>query len=513
MAGTGGDGRGGSPGLEDEENNPFGAPPTPAEVREHLDRAPKPNKVMNYDLREAEFWAHRHLPAGSVLEYTDPVSVAGSEHQVAVMVLSHVSDESGLWVTVKVLGSDNENSKKAAQKYFKSNRRYVHLCNVDRGGECPVTTEAGLHLVKFTWYPPGDFDAEWLSNQSKKAISGGKAMALEEAKGLERSRGEAETPGEDHPRRGSSIEEKLKALARPSALKNRRVSFADPPGRPATAGVLGRDSARVGAGPPGKEHDSGSLVPYKKAAARVKQEVIDLEEASSEKKKKSRHPSLGESLAQAAKRQAEPMQSKKKKRRRSRSGSRSRRSSRRHKRRRSSSEEGSRSSRTSDDSSEESLMPPLQRKAQKTPGAVFKMLESHMAERLSQDTALEMDEENSLLSQGGRPKFHTFFQLCLKPQLDSRSRDCKELNLLARCLDLLRAGRLERLADTLAARLMAVETATRQGWQTARFLEIDNEADEGSAPPHVLLAAQRHGRLVDKAGGKGSWPRTWSNYE
>ena len=30
------------------------------------------------------------------------------------------------------------------------------------------------------------------------------------------------------------------------------------------------------------------------------------------------------------------------------------------------------------------------------------------------------------------------------------------------------------------------------------------------APPHTLLAAQRHGKQIEKAGGKGSWPRTTS---
>jgi hypothetical protein len=29
----------------------------------------------------------------------------------------------------------------------------------------------------------------------------------------------------------------------------------------------------------------------------------------------------------------------------------------------------------------------------------------------------------------------------------------------------------------------------------------------------MLLAAQRHGRLVEKAGGKGSWPKQWGSYE
>ena len=114
-----------------------------------------------------------------------------------------------------------------------------------------------------------------------------------------------------------------------------------------------------------------------------------------------------------------------------------------------------------------------------------------------------------------RPKIFTY-QLALRPNLDRKSRDCREISLLARCLDLLREGRLANLADTLAARLLAVETATRQGWATARHLEVFGPDEEGPVPPHILLSAQQHERQVEKAGGKGSWPRSspwsWSDW-
>lgn len=111
----------------------------------------------------------------------------------------------------------------------------------------------------------------------------------------------------------------------------------------------------------------------------------------------------------------------------------------------------------------------------------------------------------------GRPKMHTYYQLVLRPQLDVRSRDAKELSLLAKCLDLLSEGRLPQLADALAARLIAVDVATRQGWSTARHLELWGE-EEGPAPPHIVLSAQKHARQIEKAGGKGSWPQrgNWS---
>lgn len=133
------------------------------------------------------------------------------------------------------------------------------------------------------------------------------------------------------------------------------------------------------------------------------------------------------------------------------------------------------------------------------------MLEEQALNHLAQDGVLE-EEATS----GQKPRMYTYFQLCLKPHLDTKSRDAKEMGLLARALDLLRSGRLTALADLLAARLVAVDTATRQGWSTARHLEVFALEDEATVPPHILLAAQRHSQQVDRAGGKGSWPRQQS---
>ena len=150
-------------------------------------------------------------------------------------------------------------------------------------------------------------------------------------------------------------------------------------------------------------------------------------------------------------------------------------------------------------------MAPLRKRSQRSPGSVYKMLEELAVERLSVDGVVEEGYE-ALGLRGQRPKILTYFQLVLKPQMDSKGRDCKELAMLARSLDLLRDGRLAELADVMAARLMAIHTATKQGWQTARHLEVFAEEDDSAAPPHVLLSAQRHARQVEKAGGKGSWP-------
>ena len=480
MAGTALEGLDGV-GLEDEE--PFGAVPTPEEVRESLRSAPRPTTPVKYNLAEAEFWRLRHVPAGSVLLFKDPRSDPADDASVAVLVLSTESLDRGVWVTVKVVGGSEEESKKRAQKFFRSGKRKLHLCNLDRDGMCMDVETEGLHLTQFEWFPPGDFSASWVSATGRKAIKDGKTMALEEEKKRRQEEERKGPPADGERPHTSRVEERLRSLARPSTLRTsgRHVSFPGLGDAPDSGGDGAGRRATSKAGPVRRESQSRSLVAYAPMENGVKTEVIDVDtESENKSKKKKKSASLGESLAKAAKTQVEPKESERK-RRRSRSRSRSRKSKKKKKRRESSSRSRSRS-RSSTSSSDESLLPPLQRKAQRSPGAVFRMLEEHMAERLSQDAALEVEEDGSGPS-GARPRFQTYFQLCLRPQLDPRSRDCKELSLLARSLDLLRGGRLERLADLLAARLIAVDTATRQGWQTARYLEIDNDADEGSAPP------------------------------
>ena len=235
----------------------------------------------------------------------------------------------------------------------------------------------------------------------------------------------------------SAIEERLRALKRPSALK--RVSFAPGTALPSSDGAREhrRDSPRGG---PGDRADvSTSLVPVLPRAKKMKDEVIDVDEESTRRAKKDK--TVGESLAEAARKQTLVDKKPKKKRRRSSSHSRGRRSHR--KRRRSSSRDSRSDSSGKSSSSSASLMPPLKRKSLKSPGTVFRMLEDHVAERLAQDTTLGDGQTDSLNSLG-QGKFHAFFQLCLKPQLDPKSRDSKELFLLSRSLDLLKQGNLDQ---------------------------------------------------------------------
>ena len=244
----------------------------------------------------------------------------------------------------------------------------------------------------------------------------------------------------------------------------------------------------------------------------VKKEVEEiLSDTASEAKKKKRpvkKRTMGETLMKAAKVRI-AVEDRKEKKKKSRSRSRSRR--RRKKRRRSSESDNNSSSSRGSSSSGASMMAPLKKKSQKAPGSVFQLLEQQAIEQLSADGVIEEGYEAAGL-RGQRPKMGTYYQLILKPHLDMKSRDAKELAMLARSLDLLRDGRLPELADVLSARLLAVDTSTRQGWGMARHLEVFCKEDTGSVPAHVLLSAQRHARQVEKAGGRGSWQRWPASY-
>ena len=75
----------------------------------------------------------------------------------------------------------------------------------------------------------------------------------------------------------------------------------------------------------------------------------------------------------------------------------------------------------------------------------------------------------------------------------------KELALLSKALDTLREGKFDVLADMVAARLIAVDTATRQGWGMARHLEIYDAEDGGTAPACTYPAGRSKARKADRA--------------
>lgn len=471
-----------------------GEPGYAERLEELLRDAPRPTTVQQYNVEEAAFWAHRHVPAGSVLEFQSMGEDGASpEGLVALLVTGRTSQPDGIWLEVNVLGAEEEPTKKDMQKYFKGGRRQVHICYPGSDGGCPQRDELGYHLKEFRWFPPGDYSARFLNAYAVKKVKDGPNLELAEQgreKGLPKGREASNLGGP------SETERRLTALRGASP----HVTFSEPPGRRASTPPPGGEPAGRRAGalrrPEGPRAAQGTL-----ALDKVKTEMIDLTRgrsrsaSRSQTRKKAR---VGDALAQAALAQQQT--------RCKRESSRSRKKKKKkQKGKKKSSEDESSDSGSSTESS--SLHPPLKRKSMKEPGSVFRMLEHQAYEFLAQDGVV--DQERGEEDHGQRPKLVTYYQLALRPSLDVKSRDAKELALLCRALDLLREGKLDAMADMLAARLMAVETSTKQGWATARHLEINPE-EEGTTPAHVLLAAQKHGKQVEKAGGKGSWSQSQS---
>lgn len=466
--------------------------PSPEEVAESLRAQQKPTMAQAYDLTEADFWRHRHVPAGSVLTFSAGFIEESAAGECAVLVKEREEHGDSIWLKVRCLGTEDKEFHAAFLQFFKRGKTQIHLC-YGPIADCPESAEEGCHIDKFMWYPPGDFNAAWLSSAARKAVKDGPKLAADDPKAA---------GGGTPPRSAfTKLEDRLRRLK-----ASQRVTFGGVTEDRKEDKAAGEPvTSRVGTGLRRRPCDSrlNALMDGK-----VKTEPIPVESDSEapRRKRSSSSKNVEDRLAKAVTERLHKEGKREKKR--SRSRSRRRRSkTRRRKRRRSDSRSSSRRSPSEKtESSSESLIPPLKKKAQRDPGSVFRLLELQAMEQLARDGVMEEDYMTSS-TEGGRPKIFTFFQLAIKPGLDSKSRDCREISLLARCLDMLREGRLANLADTLAARLLAVETATRQGWATARHLEVFGPEEEGPVPPHILLSAQRHQRQVEKAGGKGSWPK------
>ena len=129
----------------------FGAPATPEEIMANLRERPPPTTPVEYNVEEAAFWQSRHVPPGSVVEFSSPTSGAAVPPVVAVLVFQTDSPETGMWLRVKVLGSSDREEKKEAEKYFKNFRREIHICNLS-SGSCPHKDTDAMHLTQFKWF-------------------------------------------------------------------------------------------------------------------------------------------------------------------------------------------------------------------------------------------------------------------------------------------------------------------------------------------------------------------------
>ena len=177
---------------------------------------------------------------------------------------------------------------------------------------------------------------------------------------------------------------------------------------------------------------------------------------------------------------------------------------------------GSSSSGSDSDGSEsesKDYLPPLKRKSEERPGAVFQLLLAKIEEHLA-----AIGEGGAALSQNfGGTRVLTYFNSLIKGGINPVGRDGRELYLLAVSLDQLRMGQLAQLGDGLAARFLALHQASLDGsWQAARNLEIHTPELVSAAGAQITLAARKHTKLLEKVkgqqrdGGQQQWKGGWN---
>lgn len=338
-------------------------------------------------------------------------SDAGEDGDVAAYVKEVSLGPHGCWLSLRSLGGSYPWARDLGTRWFSRSRLRLHLCKHGES-KCTVAHLKGRHTSVVRCLPPGHPPPNYVE----------KGMRREWEKLYKVSTGavKQETPVATAPVGGAP--DRIAALR--SRLQDRRSgSRATPqPALPWDAGVTTIAS--------GSEDDRAQR-------ARDKRQ------------------SMSEALAQAAVRSGGLGSQPKKKS----SKKRSKRSRSRRRRRRSDSRDSA--SASSRSSSVSSLVPPLQRRSQRSPGSVFSMLLKDVSQALA-EAAVPGDADLSRLGGAGN-KMAAYYQLCAKPQLGGKIRDARELETLAHCMDLLKAGQLALLGDTLAGRFLGTAPGSATG--------------------------------------------------
>ena len=389
-----------------------------------------PGDFKQFTTTTPEFQELGPMPLGSVITMTWSDDAHRTPGLVALMVTGCDFEESGVWLDVKLLGADTEWARKLAISQFSRKKLQVHCCFDPDRYKCLQADEA-FHITEFGYWPPGNFKAAYV-DRSKMSMMG---KYLEELKGP--PTGEKGDPGKTTPDR----------LA---ALRQRLISA----------------KGREGGGSPSVSFQSGSglksiLRRPAPPSPSVKREVATLvvssdSEAPRPKKKTKRDQGVGSALYAAVEQRqlldrktgAEISLASSSKRKKKKKGK---------KKKRKDSSSGSSSS--SEGSSSDELKPPLQKKAERRPGSVLKMLMDHVRLSLSDLSLGHPEEGGAGSSVTSTARVQSYFQILVRPQLHNRQRDEKELFSLALGLDLLRQGQIEKVADLMVGRYIAVETA------------------------------------------------------
>lgn len=476
--------------LLDPPRNPGGAVPGNEASRDPVD----------WTTDSALYRAARPVRVGRVVVFVmrspgPPVQTG----KVACLVVGVEEQENGAWASVKLLGVENEGVKAQAQAAFSRKKLPLHLC-AEEG--CEVGK--AVHLRGFTVWPEGAFHAPWADKKAMKDMG----------KFLQREKGpppESPPVGEGQPGSATAklaqLRQRVQSTSREAGGTKtpRAVHFAPlveqtvPPGilkRTRMIPIKGEETIPVSSSEAESSLEERAQKKMRSvggalAAAVAKQNAEVLAPrtsrtgAGSSKRHSPQHVGSQSPMVGSPAKKKKKKKSKKKKRK---------------------NDSGSSSDSEDSSSGSSDLKPPLQRKAEKKPGSVLRMLMEQVVLSLSDISLAEGELADGAAAVNASAKVLSYYQVAVRPHLQHRARDDKELHTLATCLDTPRQGQLERLGDLLAGRYLAVETAALEGsWDTARHLEVCKQQVQGAVPDTVRLAARKHQKTLDKAAGKGSF--------
>ena len=178
----------------------------------------------------------------------------------------------------------------------------------------------------------------------------------------------------------------------------------------------------------------------------------------------------------------------------------------------SSSEESSATSRSL---TEEQFEAPLRKRSKAAPGSVLKLLVQKAQDALDQSALVEMTPGAATPITDG-VKLTTYYQLHIKPHYAQHKGPMRDIALMARVLDTIRAGAIGRGCDMLAGHFLAAHQALMdQSWVQAKYLEVIEPEEQNATSAAILLEARKHAKTSLKAEtfeawlpGKG-WQRPW----
>ena len=418
--------------------------------------ADRPSTKQCYYVAEDAFWLHRHLPRGSVITHELADERGGSAGEIALLVTSTESDAAGVWVTVQFLGCEPEDRRKKLQAHYRKGDKKVHIC-YPVNGKCGLDLRSGTHIKEFEWYPRGTFNAPYLSRSAKKKVVDaaglGEVAAPPSGLGIAAKASGLPPLPPDGAGLPTPLEERLGILRTKAGNAFASVPRRNPP--PPGDPLLGPPRVYIPGwrrpAPRGFGLCAGGLEGESSEEESFSQECKEGEEGTAiSGGSQPGHGSGGPAKLWTIEQEEEEK------------------------------EEGQAQSFRVKEKAKEELILGF-RPERKQQWELERQPDSTLEEEVAKTPRIGVPtsgrEGTGTLGAGGHE------------------------------------GKLPELADTLATRLIAVETSTKHGWHMARHLEVHNPEDDGVAPAHVLLEAQRHSRTVDKAGGKGSWPsrRSWAS--